>query len=67
MGRLVADLVLEAKSSSPDIPAGDFRLTRFAEGAPLTSPHPYIGAGQMGKYPTSPAGQVDHSWSTVMR
>ena len=30
-----------------EVPAGDFRLSRFAEGAPLTSPHPYVGAGQM--------------------
>ncbi|MDD7940116.1 FAD-binding oxidoreductase [Actinomycetospora lutea] len=47
VGRLVADLVVDGASSDPDIPAEDFRLSRFAEGAPLTSPHPYVGAGQM--------------------
>ena len=47
VGRLVADLVVDAASSDADIPAEDFRLSRFAEGALLTSPHPYVGAGQM--------------------
>ena len=47
VGRLVADLVVDGTSSDPDIPAEDFRLSRFAEGALLTSPHPYVGAGQM--------------------
>jgi glycine/D-amino acid oxidase-like deaminating enzyme len=47
VGRLVADLVVDGKSSDPDIPESDFRLARFAEGALLTSPHPYVGAGQM--------------------
>lgn len=47
VGDLVADLVLEGDSTDPDIPASDFRLERFAEGAPLTSPHPYVGAGEM--------------------
>jgi len=47
VGDLVADLVFEGDSTDPDIPAADFRLERFAEGNPLSSPHPYIGAGEM--------------------
>jgi sarcosine oxidase, subunit beta len=47
LGGLVADLVADGKSSDVDVPAEDFRLSRFAEGALLTSPHPYVGAGQM--------------------
>jgi sarcosine oxidase subunit beta len=47
VGDLVADLVLEGDSTDPDIPASDFRLERFAEGKPLNSLHPYVGAGEM--------------------
>ena len=47
VGDLVADLVMEGDSTDPDIPAADFRLERFAEGALLTSLHPYVGAGEM--------------------
>ncbi|WP_433502597.1 NAD(P)/FAD-dependent oxidoreductase [Pseudonocardia halophobica] len=47
VGALVADLVLSGDSSVPTIPARDFRLSRFAEGDLLHSPHPYVGAGQM--------------------
>ncbi|WGL51676.1 FAD-dependent oxidoreductase [Nocardioides sp. BP30] len=47
VGDLVADLVLEGDSTDPDIPAADFRLERFAEGKPLSSLHPYVGAGEM--------------------
>ncbi|WP_328531360.1 FAD-binding oxidoreductase [Nocardioides sp. NBC_00368] len=47
VGDLVADLVFEGDSTDADIPAADFRLERFAEGKPLASPHPYIGAGEM--------------------
>jgi sarcosine oxidase, subunit beta len=47
VGDLVADLVFEGDSTDPDIPASDFRLERFAEGKPLTSLHPYVGAGEM--------------------
>ena len=43
----MADLVLDGRSRHPDIDGADFRLERFAEGRPLTSPHPYRGAGQM--------------------
>lgn len=47
VGDLVADLVVEGDSTDPDVPARDFRLERFAEGTPLTSLHPYAGAGEM--------------------
>lgn len=47
VGRLVADLVVDGASSDPRIPESDFRLSRFAEGQKLTSPHPYSGAGQL--------------------
>ena len=47
VGELVADLVCEGHSLDPDVPEGDFRLSRFAEGRPLSSPHPYVGAGEM--------------------
>jgi sarcosine oxidase, subunit beta len=47
VGTLVADLVIDGRSSVPAIPASDFRLSRFAEGDLLRSPHPYVGAGQM--------------------
>jgi sarcosine oxidase subunit beta len=47
VGRLIADLVVDGISSDADIPADDFRLSRFAEGKLLTSPYPYVGAGQM--------------------
>lgn len=47
VGDLVADLVLEGDSTDPDVPASDFRFERFAEGALLRSPHPYLGAGEM--------------------
>ena len=47
VGALVADLVLDGHSNLPHVPESDFRLSRFAEGAPLRSPHPYVGAGEM--------------------
>jgi glycine/D-amino acid oxidase-like deaminating enzyme len=47
VGELVADLLLEGDSTDEDVPADDFRLERFAEGNPLTSPNPYVGAGEM--------------------
>lgn len=47
VGRLVADLVVDGVSSDPLVPADDFRLARFAEGRLLSSPHPYVGAGEM--------------------
>jgi glycine/D-amino acid oxidase-like deaminating enzyme len=47
VGELMADLVLDGRSSSPQVPERDFRLSRFAEGDLLRTPHPYVGAGQM--------------------
>jgi sarcosine oxidase, subunit beta len=47
VGELVADLVCDGVSGDPDVPESDFRLSRFAEGDPLVSPHPYAGAGQL--------------------
>ena len=47
VGRLVADLIVDGRSADPRIPENDFRLSRFAEGDPLKSPYPYVGAGQM--------------------
>ena len=47
VGRLIADLVVDGISTDADIRAEDFRLSRFAEGKLLTSPFPYVGAGQM--------------------
>ena len=45
VGELMADIICEAASRDPDIPDTDFRLERFAQGRPLTSHHPYAGAG----------------------
>jgi glycine/D-amino acid oxidase-like deaminating enzyme len=47
VGHLVADLVVDGHSNDPRIPHTDFRLSRFAEGDPLKTPYPYVGAGQM--------------------
>jgi glycine/D-amino acid oxidase-like deaminating enzyme len=47
VGRLVADLVVDGRSADPRIPESDFRLSRFAEGQPLKTPYPYVGAGEM--------------------
>ncbi len=47
VGELVADLVLTGRSSADDIDEADFRLSRFADGRPLRSQHPYVGAGAM--------------------
>ncbi|HRI95002.1 MAG TPA: FAD-dependent oxidoreductase [Nocardioides sp.] len=47
VGDLVADLVLEGDSRDPVIAASDFRLSRFDEGKPLKSLHPYAGASLM--------------------
>ncbi|MFF2553482.1 NAD(P)/FAD-dependent oxidoreductase [Nocardia sp. NPDC058058] len=47
VGRLVADLLLDGRTDLPNVEAADFRYTRFAEGRPLISPHPYLGAGEM--------------------
>lgn len=47
VGRLVADLVTTGASSDPRVPESDFRLSRFAQGEPLVSAFPYVGAGEM--------------------
>ncbi|WKG03154.1 FAD-binding oxidoreductase [Mycolicibacterium sp. HK-90] len=47
VGRLVADLVTEGRSTDPRIPESDFRLARFAEDNLLKSRYPYVGAGEM--------------------
>jgi glycine/D-amino acid oxidase-like deaminating enzyme len=47
VGMLVADLVVDGASTDARIPEGDFRLTRFDDGEQLTSPYPYVGAGEM--------------------
>lgn len=47
VGVLVADLVIDGRSTDADIPESDFRLSRFTEGDLLRSPHPYVGAGEM--------------------
>jgi sarcosine oxidase, subunit beta len=47
VGRLVADLLVDGTTDLPDVTAADFRYSRFAEGDPLTSPHPYSSAGTM--------------------
>ncbi|WP_067660246.1 NAD(P)/FAD-dependent oxidoreductase [Nocardia harenae] len=47
VGRLAAELLLDGATTLPNVDPADFRFRRFADGAPLTSPHPYRGAGQM--------------------
>jgi sarcosine oxidase subunit beta len=47
VGRLVADLVVDGRSSDRRIPETDFRLSRFAEGDLLSTRFPYVGAGEM--------------------
>lgn len=41
VGRLVADMVIDGKSSIPGVEPTDFRLSRFAEDKPLLGPHTY--------------------------
>jgi glycine/D-amino acid oxidase-like deaminating enzyme len=47
VGRLTAELLLDAESSDPAIDPHDLRFDRFAQGAPLRSTHRYHGAGEM--------------------
>ena len=47
VGRLAADLIVDGRSDLPGVNAADFRYSRFAQNAPLTSRNPYSGAGQM--------------------
>ncbi len=41
------DLLLDGISSDPAVDGNDFRYSRFGEGKPLVSLHPYAGAGEM--------------------
>jgi glycine/D-amino acid oxidase-like deaminating enzyme len=43
LGRLMAEIVLDGESSIPNVPASDFRLSRFDEGDLLLSPFAYVG------------------------
>ncbi len=47
VGELMADLLIDGRSTRPDVPESDFRLSRFAEGDFLTTRFPYAGAGQL--------------------
>ena len=47
VGTLMADLMCHGASRDPDVPAEDFRFSRFAENRLLTSPRPYLGAPEM--------------------
>jgi glycine/D-amino acid oxidase-like deaminating enzyme len=47
VGELMADLIVHGQSRHADVDPRDFRWERFAEEEMLTSPHPYVGAGQM--------------------
>jgi sarcosine oxidase subunit beta len=47
VGELMADLIVHGQSRHADVDHRDFRWERFAEQEMLTSPHPYVGAGQM--------------------
>ncbi|MFC3963591.1 NAD(P)/FAD-dependent oxidoreductase [Nocardia jiangsuensis] len=47
VGRLAAELLLDGATTLPNVDPADFRFSRFADGAPLISPHPYLGAGEM--------------------
>jgi sarcosine oxidase, subunit beta len=47
VGELMADLIVRGRSRHPDVDHRDFRWERFGEDQLLTSPNPYVGAGQM--------------------
>ena len=47
VGRLVAELLTEGTTTVSGVDPADCRYSRFAEGRPTTSPHPYVGAGEM--------------------
>ena len=47
VGELMADLIIHGHSRLSGVDHRDFRWERFGEEQLLTSPHPYIGAGQM--------------------
>lgn len=41
VGRLVADMIVDGAPGIPHVSPHDFRLSRFADGAPLVGDHPY--------------------------
>ncbi|MGI9589131.1 MAG: NAD(P)/FAD-dependent oxidoreductase, partial [Dietzia maris] len=47
VGRLVAELLTEGTTTMSGVDPADCRFSRFAEGRPTTSLHPYVGAGEM--------------------
>lgn len=47
VGRITAALVVPGGEPVPNVDPARFRLSRFEEGQPLRSDHPYAGAGQM--------------------
>ncbi len=47
VGELMADIIVRGNSRHSDVDHRDFRWERFGEELLLTSPHPYVGAGQM--------------------
>ncbi|MCC5951369.1 MAG: FAD-binding oxidoreductase [Acidimicrobiia bacterium] len=47
VGELVADLMLHGRSRHPDVDGAVLAPSRFAEGRPLRSTRPYVGAGEM--------------------
>ncbi len=47
VGELMADIIVRGHSRHTDVDHRDFRWERFEEELLLTSPHPYVGAGQM--------------------
>jgi len=47
VGTLMADLLCDGASNDSAVVAEDFRLSRFDEGNPLVSSHPYLGAPEM--------------------
>ena len=47
VGTLTADLLCDGASRDPKVDGTAFRLSRFEEGKPLVSAHPYLGAPEM--------------------
>lgn len=44
LGEMTAGLILDGGTSIPGVDANAFRLSRYADGEPLVSPFPYVGA-----------------------
>lgn len=47
VGQLVAGFLAEGTTTTSGVDPADCRYSRFAEGRPTTSLHPYVGAGEM--------------------